>query len=215
MTDLTARLRHTTPSAALRPPTFPAPEIGYAVHDPSGGRLLLARRGDDGPVIASLYLPSAEDARCSSDGTGSLTELGDGSTEEAALTRIARTAGPRILRRVAAFDDVRRQLDGYLLGDRHEFTVPLDLSLATAYQRVVLQTLGRKVPYGARASYGDLAAWTERPKAARAVGTALSANPLCILLPCHRVVGASGALTGYAGGLAAKEWLLTLEADHS
>ncbi len=201
MTDLTARLRSTLPAAVV-PPTFPTPEIGYAVHDTSVGRLLLARRGDDGPVIASLYLHEAATGQGTADGHD---------TEETALTRIARTTGPRILRRAAAFDEVRRELDSYLAGARHDFTVPLELSLATAYQRVVLQTLGRRVPYGARASYGELAAWTDRPKAARAVGTALGANPLCILLPCHRVVGASGALTGYAGGLAAKQALLALE----
>lgn len=197
---LAARLRAAAPPA-VAPPTFPTPQIGYAVHDTSVGRLLVARRGDDGPVIASLYLQPADEAH-SAAGT---------STEEAALIRIARSTGPRILRRPAAFDDVRRDLDSYLTGASREFTVPLELTLATAYQRVVLQTLRRRVPYGARASYGALAAWTDRPKAARAVGTALGANPLCILLPCHRVVGASGALTGYAGGLAAKEQLLALE----
>jgi methylated-DNA-[protein]-cysteine S-methyltransferase len=197
---LAARLR-SAPAPAVAPPTFPTPQIGYAVHDTSVGRLLLARRGDDGPVIASLYLKPTDENHSAA----------GASTEEAALIRIAHNTGPRILRRTAAFDDVRRELDSYLSGARRDFTVPLELSLATAYQRVVLQTLRRRVPYGARASYGALAAWTDRPKAARAVGTALGANPLCILLPCHRVVGASGALTGYAGGLAAKEQLLGLE----
>jgi methylated-DNA-[protein]-cysteine S-methyltransferase len=83
--------------------------------------------------------------------------------------------------------------------------------LTTPFQRQVLTVLPQVVGYGRRASYGEVAAGLGRPKASRAVGTALGANPLCVVLPCHRVVGATGALTGYAGGLEAKRYLLDLE----
>ena len=79
----------------------------------------------------------------------------------------------------------------------------------------MLPALAGAVTYGERTTYGALAQVIGRPKAARAVGSALGANPLCIVLPCHRVVAGSGALTGYAGGLAAKAYLLDLEAAHS
>jgi methylated-DNA-[protein]-cysteine S-methyltransferase len=76
----------------------------------------------------------------------------------------------------------------------------------------VLTDLPTHTRYGATTTYGTVAADIDRPKAARAVGTALGANPVCVVLPCHRVVGANGALTGYAGGLDAKRFLLNLEA---
>ena len=142
---LAARLRTAAPPA-VAPPTFPTPQIGYAVHDTSVGRLLVARRGDDGPVIASLYLQPADEAY-SAAGT---------STEEAALIRIARSTGPRILRRPAAFDDVRRELDSYLTGASREFTVPLELTLAhragrqPAVHPAALPSRGRRLrrPHG-------------------------------------------------------------------
>jgi methylated-DNA-[protein]-cysteine S-methyltransferase len=89
--------------------------------------------------------------------------------------------------------------------------VRVDPVLASPFQQQVLQRLAADVGYGQRVSYGHLAGAVGRPAAARAVGTALGANPLCVLLPCHRVVAASGALAGYAGGLAAKRLLLDLE----
>jgi methylated-DNA-[protein]-cysteine S-methyltransferase len=88
----------------------------------------------------------------------------------------------------------------------------VDLALATPFQREVLTALANGVGYGRTASYGDLARAIGRPAASRAVGGALNHNPLCVVVPCHRVVAASGALTGYAGGLAAKRLLLQLEA---
>jgi methylated-DNA-[protein]-cysteine S-methyltransferase len=103
-----------------------------------------------------------------------------------------------------------QQLDGYLAGDLREFTLPLDLRLATAFGRQVLAALDT-VGYGRTATYGELARAAGRPTAARAVGARLGANPLCVVVPCHRVVGANGALTGYAGGTEAKRRLLALE----
>ena len=108
-------------------------------------------------------------------------------------------------------DDPRRELDAYLRGDLLAFDLAIDLVLATPFQRIVLRHLADAIGYGHRTTYGELAKGIERPSASRAVGAALGANPLCVILPCHRVVAASGALTGYAGGLAAKEYLLALE----
>jgi methylated-DNA-[protein]-cysteine S-methyltransferase len=106
-------------------------------------------------------------------------------------------------------DDVRRELDEYFAGKRREFDLPLDLRVAP-FPADVLRELAL-VPYGRTDTYGALAARVGRPKAARAVGTVMNRNPIPIVLPCHRIVGANGALTGYAGGLEIKQALLQLE----
>lgn len=103
-----------------------------------------------------------------------------------------------------------RQLEEYFAGKRTEFSLPL-APKGTDFQLRVWQALLR-IPYGETRSYGELAAMVGNPKACRAVGGANHRNPLPILIPCHRVVGAKGSLTGYAGGLAVKEFLLKLEA---
>jgi methylated-DNA-[protein]-cysteine S-methyltransferase len=100
-------------------------------------------------------------------------------------------------------------------GGARSVDVPTDLALATPFQREVLTGLAARVGYGERTTYGELASAVEHPGAARAVGTALGGNPLCIVLPCHRVLPASGGVGGYAGGAAAKEHLLALEAAHT
>ena len=87
----------------------------------------------------------------------------------------------------------------------------VDPVLASPFQRLVLGQLVSDVGYGTTTSYGSLAVAVGRPGSARAVGAALGANPLCIVLPCHRVIGATGELTGYAGGIEAKRYLLELE----
>lgn len=115
----------------------------------------------------------------------------------------------------AVLDDAAAQLDAYLAGRLHSFDLPLDLRLATPFSRETVSALDTFVPYGRTATYGALAAALNRPRAARAVGTALGSNPLCVVLPCHRIVGSTGALTGYAGGVAAKRHLLALEAGPS
>jgi methylated-DNA-[protein]-cysteine S-methyltransferase len=120
---------------------------------------------------------------------------------------LVRAFGARILR--VPLDEVRRELDEYFAGDRTAFDLPLDLRVAPFHEQV-LRELGR-VPYGATTTYGTLAARVGQPRAARAVGTVMNRNPLPIVLPCHRVVGANGALTGYAGGLDRKRALLALE----
>ncbi|SFS04444.1 methylated-DNA--[protein]-cysteine S-methyltransferase [Sphingomonas jatrophae] len=105
--------------------------------------------------------------------------------------------------------ETTRQLDAYFAGARRSFDLPLAPS-GTPFQRQVWAAL-LTIPYGETRSYGQLAVTLGRPGAARAVGAANGRNPLSIVAPCHRIVGGSGALTGFAGGLAAKHYLLTLE----
>lgn len=174
-------------------PSAPAGgDVAYLIDDYPVGRMLLAAR-EAGTVIASCYAP-------------------DGAAEGSVLKRLARRVSPQVLPRRRALDTVRRQLDSYFAGRSRTINVPVDLVLTTPFQRSVLNRLAVVVPYGMTTSYGQLAVDVGRPSATRAVGAALSANPLCIVLPCHRVLAASGALTGYAGGLTAKRYLLDLEA---
>src|SRR5581483_9860064 len=120
---------------------------------------------------------------------------------------LARRFGVRVLH--AALDDVRRELDEYFAGTRRVFDLPIDLRVAPFHESVLRELA--HVPYGQTDTYGALAARVGRPKAARAVGTVMNRNPIPIVLPCHRIVGANGALTGYAGGLEVKRALLELE----
>lgn len=108
-----------------------------------------------------------------------------------------------------AFREVTRQLDEYFAGSRASFDLPLAPG-GTAFQRRVWAELV-KIPAGTTVTYGELARRAGRPGAARAVGSAVGRNPVSIVVPCHRVVGSDGALTGYAGGLARKSFLLALE----
>ncbi len=108
-----------------------------------------------------------------------------------------------------ALKDATRQLSEYFEGRRHTF----DLRLApegTAFQQRVWHAL-RAIPYGETVSYGELARRIGSPNASRAVGLANGANPISIIIPCHRVIGGDGKLTGYGGGLPAKEWLIGME----
>ncbi len=123
-----------------------------------------------------------------------LSSFGDGT----ALKRDARALAP-----------LRRQLAEYFAGRRKRFEIPLAPS-GTAFQLSVWRAL-KKIPYGQTRSYAQLAEALGRPEAFRAVGTANGANPLPVLLPCHRVVGSDGSLHGYAAGLAVKSFLLKLE----
>ncbi|TDD13538.1 methylated-DNA--[protein]-cysteine S-methyltransferase [Kribbella turkmenica] len=186
MDDLESRLSRLT-APDLKPPVFPTADVAYTLHDTPIGTMLLAVA--NGRVVASSF--------------------GD---EETMTNRLARAVSTRVLRQPRPLDDVRRQLDEYLAGRRHEFDLEVDLALATPFQRLVLTDLPTYTSYGRTTTYGELAGELHKPKAARAVGTALGGNPVCVVLPCHRVIGSSGALTGYAGGLDAKRFLLNLEA---
>lgn len=109
----------------------------------------------------------------------------------------------------AAFADAAAQLDEYFAGRHRAFTLPLAPE-ATPFQAEVLRAL-QAIPYGETRSYGTIARSIGRPNAVRAVGGANARNPLPIVIPCHRVIGANGQLTGFGGGLAAKRHLLDLE----
>jgi methylated-DNA-[protein]-cysteine S-methyltransferase len=103
-----------------------------------------------------------------------------------------------------------QQLDEYLAGKRTSFDLPLDLE-GTRFQLAAWRSLA-EIPFGTTTTYGRQAAALGIPKAARALGAANGANPVCIVLPCHRVIGADGSLTGFGGGLPVKQWLLDHEA---
>ncbi|MGW2564883.1 methylated-DNA--[protein]-cysteine S-methyltransferase [Streptomyces sp. NPDC001537] len=112
-------------------------------------------------------------------------------------------------RNESLFAEAEAQLEAYFAGDLKEFTLELHLH-GTPFQRTVWDRL-REIPYGETRSYGELAAALGNPSASRAVGLANGRNPIGIIVPCHRVVGANGGLTGYGGGLDRKQRLLDLE----
>jgi len=130
---------------------------------------------------------------------------------ERALYSLAALVSPRILHAPARLDAVSREIDEYFAGRRRTFDLPLDFSLSHGFRRAVLSHLP-DIGYGHTASYAAVAAAAGRPRAFRAVGTACATNPLPVVVPCHRVIRSDGSLSGYAGGPAAKQALLTLEA---
>lgn len=146
---------------------------------------------------------------------GELTLVADGGAVTGVYFRhhIRRPAESSFGERVVAdalLDEAARQIRAYLAGERRAF----DLPLATAgdeVQEAVWAAL-REIPYGATTTYGALAEWLGFLTSAWGVGQAVGANPLCVLIPCHRVVGSNGTLTGYAGGLRRKRILLDVEA---
>jgi methylated-DNA-[protein]-cysteine S-methyltransferase len=164
-------------------PDLDAPRLSHTVSSPIGALLLIG----DGHALTGLWMLDGDKYRDPARG------------REAGLT-----PSP------ASFREVAAQLEAYFAGDRKEFTVPLAPS-GTAFQLAVWTEL-TKIPYGSTVSYGDIArALGKRPVAARAVGLANGANPISVIVPCHRVIGSDGSLTGYGGGLDRKELLLRLE----
>jgi methylated-DNA-[protein]-cysteine S-methyltransferase len=129
---------------------------------------------------------------------------------DAVLERLAARLSPRIVEAPAQLDDVRRELDEFFDGRRQRFDVPLDWALTTGFTRRVLQATAT-IPFGRVSTYREVAEHAGSPKATRAAGNALSANPIPIVVPCHRVLRTGGALGGYTGGLEKKETLLRLE----
>lgn len=143
-----------------------------------------------------------------SDGTA-LTALLFGGERDA-----AGVAGPCAMDAAAApFPQARRELLEYFAGRRTSFEIPL-APRGTPFQKRVWEAL-RRIPHGSTASYAEIARAVGSPGAARAVGAANRRNPLAIIVPCHRVIGSNGTLTGYAGGLARKRALLDLETAHA
>lgn len=162
-------------------------DIAYASYDGPVGKLLLAatRRG----LVKVSF---------------------DIEDPDATLASLARDVSPRILERPARLDDARRELDEYFAGRRRRFDLQLDWRLAGGFRRRVLRATAR-IPFGGTATYGEVAAAAGSPRAHRAAGTALGANPLPIVVPCHRVLRTGGSLGGYGGGLEMKETLLRIE----
>ncbi|HEY1450271.1 MAG TPA: methylated-DNA--[protein]-cysteine S-methyltransferase [Solirubrobacteraceae bacterium] len=162
-------------------------EVSYAPIDSPFGTLLLAatKRG-----LVKLAFPE-EDV-------------------DGVLGEIALRVSPQIVQAPAQLDEIRRELDEYFAGRRHDFELALDWTLVGPFGRRVLGATAA-IPYGGVLSYGEVAAEAGSPRGSRAAGNALGANPLPIVVPCHRVLRSSGALGGYAGGPERKQFLLELE----
>jgi len=126
------------------------------------------------------------------------------------LATLAARVSPRVLAYPARLDRARRQLDDYFGGTRQAFDLDLDWRLMTPFQESVMRAV-HDVPFGRVATYQQVAASIGRPTASRAAGGANARNPLAIVVPCHRVIGSDGSLTGYGGGMERKEFLLHLE----
>lgn len=140
-----------------------------------------------------------------------LLEIGFGGEVGSYLDKIAVKVSPRILEAPGRLDAVRRQLDDYFAGRREEFDLPLDWSLARqGFGRRVLDAT-KRIPCGSTRTYTEIAKRAGSPRAVRAAGSALGANPIPIVVPCHRVLRTGGSLGGYGGGLERKRWLLEHE----
>jgi methylated-DNA-[protein]-cysteine S-methyltransferase len=162
-------------------------DVAYAVLDAPVGTLVAARtpRG----LVALSYADSGVDA---------------------VLTRLAARVSPRVLHAPARLDDVRRELEEYFSGARRDFDLAIDWSLTRGFGRKVLRATAR-IPFGSIATYAEVARRAGSPNAYRAAGNALAANPIPIVVPCHRVVRTGGDLGGYTGGLDKKRRLLAIE----
>jgi methylated-DNA-[protein]-cysteine S-methyltransferase len=176
-------------AAAARFASRAEPDVAYAVVDSPIGALVAAvtPRG----LVRLAY----------EDFNGGLDEV---------LDSLAAKLSPRILEAPARLDAVRRELDEYFAGRRETFDLPIDWTLYSDFGRRVLQATAA-IPFGHTATYGQMAAQAGNAKASRAAGRALGANAIPIVVPCHRVIGTSGKLTGYTGGMHRKEALLRLE----
>jgi methylated-DNA-[protein]-cysteine S-methyltransferase len=164
-------------------------DVAYAQIDSPLGRLVAAA------TPRGLAMLSYEDFR------GGL---------DAVLDRLAVRLSPRIVAAPKRLDPAKRELEEYFAGTRTTFDLPLDWVLSSEFTRRILQATAQ-IPFGATATYGEMAAAAGNPKASRAAGRALGANPIPIIVPCHRVIGTSGRLTGYTGGIERKVKLLALE----
>jgi methylated-DNA-[protein]-cysteine S-methyltransferase len=143
---------------------------------------------------------------------GDLLLLGEGDALTA-LHMAPFTVPPAARREAAAFRDAETQLEAYFAGELTDFDLPL-APRGTPFQLRVWEALTR-IPYGTTSTYGAIAEAVGRPDAVRAVGACNGQNPIAIVVPCHRVIGADGSLVGYGGGLDRKRTLLELEAEHA
>ena len=134
----------------------------------------------------------------------------DSTTSDEVLEALAARVSPRVLEAPGRLDEPRRELDEYFAGRRTEFKLPIDWSHLRGFTRKVLRETAR-IHFGKLRTYADVAAGAGSPRAVRAAGNALGANPMPIVVPCHRVVRTGGGMGGYTGGLERKEFLLRLE----
>jgi len=134
----------------------------------------------------------------------------DGDDQDAVLQDLAVRVSPRVLAAPRALDEPRRELDEYFAGRRSTFETALDWQLTGGFGRRVLQATAQ-IPYGSVSTYKDVAAHAGSPRGSRAAGNALGANPLPIVVPCHRVIYSGGGLGGYTGGVGRKRVLLGVE----
>jgi methylated-DNA-[protein]-cysteine S-methyltransferase len=165
-------------------------DVAYAWHDTPVGRLLLAATPHG---LVRVAFPRAADP-----------------SGDARLGELAATLSPRILHAPARLDEPRRELDAYFEGRLHTFATALDWQLTSGFTRRVLEATAR-IPYGETATYAIIATEAGSPRAHRAAGNALNANPFPIVVPCHRVLRTGGALGGYGGGVDRKRLLLGIE----
>lgn len=177
---------------ANRDPQTTGKDIEWAAVESDIGPLLLAATGR-GLVNVVFHADAAEQK-------ASVERL----TARFGGTPVEAPASPRLAEPI-------RQLAAYFAGDLRAFRLDLDWTLTSGFHREVLRELAAGVPYGAVVGYGDLAARVGQPGAAQAVGTAMGANPLPVVVPCHRVVESDGGIGGFGGGLETKRRLLALE----
>ena len=163
-------------------------DVAYATTDSPVGRLLLATT--PGGLIRLAYIDSED--------------------EDTVLDQLAVKVSPRVLASPRKLDEPRRELDEYFSGARQRFEVPLDWGLARGFGRRVLEATYR-IPFGSVSTYKQMATEAGSPRASRAAGNALGANPIPIIVPCHRILHTTGGLGGYTGGLERKRTLLTIE----
>ena len=163
-------------------------DVAYATLDSPLGTLLLART--DRGLVRLAYV--------------------DFEGEDEVVAELASRMSPRVLAAPRRLDDVRRELDQYFTGARHQFELPIDWRLTQGFGRRVLRATAR-IPYGGVSSYKQVAAAAGSPRGSRAAGNALGANPIPIVVPCHRVLHSGGSLGGYTGGVERKQLLLAVE----
>jgi methylated-DNA-[protein]-cysteine S-methyltransferase len=163
-------------------------DVAYATADSPVGRLLLA--STDRGLVRLAYLK--------------------GDDEDPVLTELAGELSPRVLAAPRKLDGPRRELEQYFAGERHEFDLALDWRLTHGFGRRVLQATAR-IPFGSCSTYKQVATAAGSPRGFRAAGNALGANPIPIVVPCHRVLHSGGGLGGYTGGVERKRVLLAVE----
>jgi methylated-DNA-[protein]-cysteine S-methyltransferase len=184
-----------------KPADSPLPDLTAAAD--SAGLLDVAYTTFDSPAGKLLLAATPR-------GLVRLAYLDDAGQEDAVLEHLATRVSPRILASPRRLDDPRRELDQYFAGDRNDFDLELDWQLTRGFGRRVLKATAR-IPFGAVSTYKAIAAKAGSPRGSRAAGNALGANPIPIIVPCHRVLHASGGLGGYTGGLERKQLLLGIE----